>query len=265
MTPRETLSKLSRHVVGGIVTIDEASSLLGVSPRDASLRLAALARRGWLTRLYRGTYYILPLESGPTETAVAADPWVLALRLFSPCYIGGWSAAEYWGLTEQLFRSTFVVTGANIRKRSVQTLGSEFRLVRVRPEQLSGIAGVWRGSVRVPTSDPERTIADGLVDPTWVGGVRHLVDIILSAVADGKVTFPKILTHLERTGRASGIKRLGFLVEDLFPAETEMISRAQARRSSGIIRLDPSVQGRGRLSKRWGLWVNVSLPRPEDP
>lgn len=262
--PREILSKLSRHVVGGIVTIEDAASLLGVSSRLASLRLTALARLGWLTRLYRGTYYILPLESGPSETAVAADPWVLALRLFSPCYVGGWSAAEYWGLTEQLFRSTFVVTGASIRKRSIRILGSEFRLVRVRPEQLAGIPGVWRGAVRVPTSDPQRTIADSLVDPTWVGGVRHLVDITLTAVADGKATFPEILTHLESTGRASGIKRLGFLVESLFPAETDLISRAHARRSSGIIRLDPSVQGKGRLSKRWGLWLNVSLPRPEN-
>jgi predicted transcriptional regulator of viral defense system len=258
------LSKLSRHVVGGIVTIAEAASLLSVRPRDASLRLAALARRGWLTRLYRGTYYILPLESGPTETAVAPDPWVLASRLFSPCYIGGWSAAEYWGLTEQLFRSTFVVTAANIRKRSVHTLGSEFQLVRVRPEQISGIAGVWRGAVRVPTSDPERTIADALVDPTWIGGIRHLVDIILTATADGKATFATILAHLERTGRAAGIKRLGFLVESLFPAETAIVSMAHDRRSSGIIRLDPSVRGSGRLSKRWGLWINVSLPRPED-
>jgi predicted transcriptional regulator of viral defense system len=261
-TPRDTLSKLSRHVVGGVVTIDEAASLLAVSRRDASLRLAALARRGWLARLYRGTYYVLPLESGPAETAVAADPWVLALRLFSPCYVGGWSAAEHWGLTEQLFRSTFVVTGANIRKRSVRILGSEFQLVRVLPEQLSGIASVWRGAVRVPTSDPERTIADALIDPTWIGGVRHLVDIILTSAADRKATFPKILAHLERTGRAAGIKRLGFLLESLFPAETDMISMAHARRSSGIIRLDPSVQGKGRLSKRWGLWVNVSLPGP---
>ena len=31
------------------------------------------------------------------------DPLVIAEKLFSPCYVGGWSAAEYWGITEQIF------------------------------------------------------------------------------------------------------------------------------------------------------------------
>jgi predicted transcriptional regulator of viral defense system len=191
---------------------------------------------------------------------VAPDPWVLALRLFSPCYIGGWSAAEHWGLTEQLFRSTFVVTSANIRARSAQILGTEFHLVRVRAERLVNTTAVWRGVLRVPTSDRERTIADALVDPTWIGGIRHLVDILYTYAEDQKKDFPKILAYLERTGRASGIKRFGFLMEKQFPTEVSLIRATHARRSTGIIRLDPSIKSRGKLSKHWGLWINVSLP-----
>jgi len=261
---KATLSTLARKAVGGIVTIDEAAPLLGVSRRAASLRLAALARRGWLKRVHRGFYYVLPLESGAEEAVVAPDPWVLAFRLYSPCYIGGWSAAEHWGQTEQLFRSTFVVTNANIRKRSVRTLGTEFHLVRVRTERPTGIVSVWHGAVRVPTSDRERTIADALIDPGWLGGVRHLVDVLLAYVAERKTDFPKILEHLERAGRASAIKRLGFLAETLLPEESVLIISAHARRSTGVIRLDPSVKDKGRLSKRWGLWINVSLPHPND-
>lgn len=257
------LSKLSRRAVGGIVSIVEAASVLGVDRKAASARLAAIARRGWLTRVRRGFYYVLPLESNANEPAVAPDPWVLASRLFSPCYIGGWSAAEHWGLTEQLFRSTFVVTSANIRKRSAQLLGAEFHLVRIPPERLVSTTTVWRGAVRVPTSDRERTIADALVDPSWIGGVRHLVDILHTYGEDPKRDYPKILAHLERAGRASGSKRLGFLMETLFPTEGSLIREIHARRSTGIIRLDPSIKRRGQLSKRWGLWINVSLPLSE--
>lgn len=258
---KAVLSTLARKATGGIITVGEAAPLLGVSRREASLRLAALARRGWLMRVHRGFYYVLPLESGAGEAVVAPDPWVLALRLFAPCYVGGWSAAEHWGLTEQLFRSTFVVTSANIRQRSVRTLGTEFRLVRVRTEHLTGISSVWRGAVRVPTSDRERTIADALIDPAWLGGIRHLADIFRTYAAEKKSDFPKILEHLERASRAGAIKRLGYLTETLLPEESDLVKSAHARRSTGIIRLDPSVKGRGRLSKRWGLWINVSLPR----
>lgn len=256
---RGILSKLSRKAVGGVVTVDEAASLLGLEGKAASTRLAALARRGWLSRVRRGTYYVLPLESG-NEPVVTPDPWVLALRLFAPCYIGGWSAAEHWGLTEQLFRSTFVVTSANIRERSQTFLGAEFHLVRVRHERLLKDSTVWRGDVRVPIADRERTIADALVDPSWIGGIRHLVDILHSYAAEPKRDFTKIMRSLDHIGHASGIKRLGFLVETLFPEESRLIERAYARRSAGVIRLDPTIRGRGRLSKRWGLWVNVSLP-----
>jgi predicted transcriptional regulator of viral defense system len=253
------LSVLSRHAAGGIVGVEEAAKLLSLDRKTAAVRLAALARRGWLTRVRRGIYYVLPLESGAEENAVAPDPWVLAFRLFSPCYIGGWSAAEHWGLTEQLFRSTFIVTAATVRERSPRVLGTEFHLVRLRPDRLSSTASVWRGSVRVPVSDRERTIADALVDPSWVGGLRHLTDLLATYAREDRPNLPKILEHLERLKRASGIKRFGFLLECLFPKETDLISAAHALRSTGAIRLDPAIKDRGRLSKRWGLWVNTSI------
>jgi|GEM_PF-6032200 len=37
------------------------------------------------------------------------EPWAVAQKLFVPCYVGGWSAAEYWDFTEQIFNSTLVV------------------------------------------------------------------------------------------------------------------------------------------------------------
>jgi predicted transcriptional regulator of viral defense system len=261
-SPKADLALLSRRSPGGIVDVEETARLLRLDRRNASVRLAALARRGWLTRARRGLYYVLPLETAAGEGAVAPDPWVLAVALYSPCYIGGWSAAEHWGLTEQLFRSTFVVTGAAVRERSQRVLGTEFQLVRVRRERLTKTTAVWRGTVRVPVSDREQTIADALADPSWVGGIRHLADMLATYARDEGSSFSKILDRLDLMRRASGIKRFGFLLERLYPAESGLIVAARARRSSGAIRLDPAVKSRGRLSKRWGLWVNASIESP---
>lgn len=261
---KATLSILARKAPGGIVTVDDAAEIFGLSRRGTAVRLAALTRRGWLAHVRRGIYYVLPLEASDGEGAVAPDPWVLAHRLFAPCYVGGWSAAEHWGLTEQLFRSTFVVTAATIRSRSPRFLGTEFRLVRVGPNRISETVSVWRGSVRVLVSDRERTIADALVDPSWVGGIRHLVDILMIYTDEPKPNLRKILEYLERESRAAGIKRFGLLVERLFPSESKLIAAAHALGRSGVVRLDPSIRNKGRLVKKWGLWVNASIPFLED-
>lgn len=108
--PREVIGRLARTSRGGLVTVEHARLALGLSPRVTTLRLSRLAAAGWLRRVWRGLYLVLPLEAQSDRAITVEDPWILADELFSPCYIGGWSAAQHWGLTEQIFRSVFVVT-----------------------------------------------------------------------------------------------------------------------------------------------------------
>ena len=257
--PREVLRLLAREAHSGIIDVPRAAKVLQVSPKAAATLLGRYARRGWLSRLRPGLYLILPLESGPTTTAAVEDPWVLAVELFAPCYVGGWTAVEHWGFTEQLFRSTFVVSSRSVRSTELRVGASEFRVARVRRSRLVGTTSVWRGSTRVPVSDPERTIVDALIDPTWVGGIRHLADALLAYHESPRRDLRKLARTLEHLGRGAAIKRMGFLAERLWPAEKDLIAVAIEHRSTGVIKLDPSVKTRGRLDKRWGLWVNTTV------
>jgi predicted transcriptional regulator of viral defense system len=257
---RRILRILARGAHGGLINVPEAGELLHLSRQAVASRLAALARQGWIKRVRRGLYLVLPLEADPRGSVAMEDPWVLASALFAPCYIGGWSAAEHWGLTEQLFRSTFVVTAASARRRRQQVLGTEFAVVRVQQERITGLAQVWRGSERVAVSSPERTIVDALIDPSWVGGVRHLVEILATYQDTPTFSLPKILKELKATGRGSAVKRLGYLTESLWGLTGSAAEKLRHRRTAGTIRLDPAVRSKGKLNKRWGLWVNVSLP-----
>jgi predicted transcriptional regulator of viral defense system len=258
---REVLSRLARGARGGLISVGRAAALLDMPTRAAANKIAALERRGWLARVRRGLYLVRPLEASTNVPSTVEDPWLLAQELFSPCYIGGWSAAEHWGLTEQLFRSTFVVTAVRIRRSTEQLLAAELHLVHVSPEAVKGAVTIWRGNERVAVSDRERTIADALVSPDWVGGVRHLFGI-LAAYRESREWNPeKLLQRLEERGRGSAFKRLGYLAEALWPDIREVVDTARRRRTSGLIKLDPSVKTRGRINKRWGLWVNVSLEK----
>ncbi|MFH1268611.1 MAG: type IV toxin-antitoxin system AbiEi family antitoxin [Planctomycetota bacterium] len=262
MPPREkaSISKLIRASKTGLITVEVAAAALGLSHAVASARLARLARSGWAVRVRRGLYQILPLEAEPGQKVTSEDPWVLARELFSPCYIGGWSAAEHWGLTEQLFRSTFVVTAAPVRRAHATFLGNDFRLFVVRPDKLTeGVVDVWRGSERVAVSGPERTLVDCLHTPELCGGARHLAQFLREYGENKKRDFSGLLAIARATASGAGWKRLGYLAEVLWPAETAVLSTVQSRLSAGYARLDPSVRKRGQLLKRWRLWVNVDL------
>lgn len=256
---KHELAALARVAHGGVIGIQESAKALGIPTRAASARLAALTRGGWLTRVRRGVYLILPLEAESQRHTTAEDPWLLASALFSPCYIGGWSAAEHWGLTEQLFRSTFVATAANIRMRTAHHLGAAFNLVRVKPERLQYLTSVWRGSSRVLVSSPERTIVDAAIDSRWLGGFRHLADIFATYASDHKADPTALLHEMRRSGNGAAAKRIGYLSEQLWPAAQDLVEGALGLRSTGVVKLNPTIARRGHKSSRWGLWVNVSL------
>src|SRR6266498_2492698 len=125
---RAFVAVLARGARAGLITTREAAKVWKVGPSIATSRLYRLVRSRWVLPVKRGLFFVLPLEASVSTTI--DDPWVLAAAAFSPCYIGGWSAAEHWGLTEQIFRSTFVVTASSVRKASITLLGAEFRTVR---------------------------------------------------------------------------------------------------------------------------------------
>jgi predicted transcriptional regulator of viral defense system len=228
------------------------------------MKLAALARRGWLLHARRGLYLILPLEVEPGRPMVAEDPWVLAREAFTPCYVGGWSAAEYWGLTEQLFRSTLVVTAAHVRTRSVLLLNHEFRLFRVARARINGAILVWRGRERVAVSDRERTIVDCLRYPELCGGIRHLVHIMDTYGGCRERDFQRLAQVAREVGTGAVWKRLGYIAEVLWPEEQGLRDEAAKHLTAGNVRLDPMVGRRGTLLRCWRLWVNVTVSSETD-
>jgi predicted transcriptional regulator of viral defense system len=124
---------------------------------------------------------------------------------------------------------------------------------------------VWRGATRVSVSDRERTIADALVDPTWVGGARHLIDIVRAYRASSDWNPTQLLIRVAEVARGSAYKRLGYLAEDVIDGGGEIIDACLKAKSKGTIKLDPSIATRGRLIKRWGIWVNAGVADREEP
>ena len=162
---------------GDLVSVNDVSRTLRMERTSAAKLLARWHLQGLLRRLRRGVYAPVPLTALGQEQ-VLEDPWVVVPELFGPAYIGGWSAAEHWGLTEQLFRSVCVVTTRQVRGKEQTIQGVPFVLKRTRAAAMFGMKGVWRGQVKVDVSDPVKTIVDMLDDPALGGGIRHVSDCL---------------------------------------------------------------------------------------
>lgn len=254
---RDRLARLHRAFRGPF-TPAEAARELRLDQSTAVDLLGHLARKGWLTRIRRGFYATVPLEATePSDWRV--DAWLIAAHLFAPCYIGGWSACEHWELTDQLFRSTVVITSSPQRRSRITVQGSEFVVAHRRPEALFGTRPVWRGGERVMVSDPSRTIVDVLDDPVLGGGIRHVAEVLEAYFTSEHRDDQRLVSYGDRGGNRTVFKRLGYLLEALEIDAPELIASCRDRRSAGLTKLDPSVHEAGRITKRWGLRVNSTV------
>lgn len=255
---RALLEELHRHATGAF-DVAEAARILSLDHDAAGQLLVYLARGGWLSRVRRGLYVAVPLDARRSGEWIE-DSWIVAQRVFAPCYIGGWTACERWDLTEQVFRSLLVVTTRRVRHRETAIQGIPFHLT-VRPERaLFGTVPVWRGQVPVPVSDPSRTVVD-LLDAPWLGGgIRTVADVLHEYLQSEHRDAELLVAYADQLGNRAVFKRLGYLLELSDVDAPELVDACLRRRSAGLAALDPSVKGAsGRIVRRWRLRINVPL------
>jgi predicted transcriptional regulator of viral defense system len=240
-----------------VTTTADAAAALGTDDAAAAKRLAAWASRGWVRRVRRGLYLAVPVDA-PDPASWTADPWYLADLVWSPCYVTGWSAANHWGLTDQIFRSTVIATTQRVRQVS-QTLGGHAYLVHHVASQLLGwgTSVEWRDERRIQVADPARTVMELLGDPSLGGGIRHVADILdvyLASQDPGG-----LLATGDRLGNGTAFKRLGYLVEVLGIDNGDLLKQARTRVTTGYSLLDPAQKHAGVRIRPWNLVANVEL------
>lgn len=238
----------------GTITPREAAETLGLPRLQTARLLARWAEQGWLERVRRGIYLPVAIESARTDGSFK-DPWIVAATAFAPCFIGGWSAAEHWGMTEQLFRVVQIATTRRPRKRLVRMGGIEF-LVRTAPRrEFFGLKTVWRDRTRVSVADPSRTIIDLLADPARGGGLRSTIDVFEHYLGDpDQRDVARLLDNAGQLGVGAVFKRLGYLLTNYAAEETAAIAKCAEALTTGNAKLDPSLPV-DRLSTIWRLWL----------
>jgi predicted transcriptional regulator of viral defense system len=238
----------------GAVTPEQAALVLSLSRTDAAKLLARWASQGWLNRVRRGIYVPVPLESAVAD-APPEDAWIIAETAFAPCFLCGWTAAEYWGLTEQVFRTVLVSTSRRPRDRQPVIGGIPFRLRTVAEREFFGLRKVWRGRMQVRVTDPSRTILDLMADPVLGGGLRSSTDMLRAYLVSKELrNVPQLLQYADTLAVGAVFKRLGYLLARFAPEETDAIDRCRGALTQGNAKLDPALPAE-RLVTAWRLWL----------
>jgi predicted transcriptional regulator of viral defense system len=235
-----------------VVTIDAVVKALDLDRTSAAKLLSRWVQQGWLRRVGPGIYVAVPLDLAGTEQVVE-DPWVLVPTLFRECYVGGWTAAHHWDLTEQLFNETVVLTTRRIAQKRVTAQGVAFLLHHTSKERLFGLKPLWRGTTRVNVSDPARTLIDMIAMPSIGGGIDHAADCLAAYLKSRRNDRGLLIRYAEQFGNGAIFKRLGFLAETRLQNE-ELAAACRARLTHGYAKLDPALHS-PMLVTAWRLWV----------
>ena len=234
-------------------------ALLPVTRAHANQILARLARKGWLLRINRGAYTVVPLGA-LTPAASIKDAHALAMALFAPCYIAGWSAAEHWELTEQIFNAVAVVTARPQRHHTRKVAGISFVCRVVEASAIFGTERVWSGTTQIEIADPHRLVIDILNAPELGGGARHTLDIVRNYWRSKHASPERLIEYAKRFGKGVVF-------------QTTRLHRGETRQRIG--RLDRTVPGRDdegcerprpemvpsaeRSVSKWRLRINVPV------
>jgi predicted transcriptional regulator of viral defense system len=234
-------------------SIDDARQVLGPKTNDSTRQfLERLQRKGWIQRIRRGQFVVIPLSSGEERTPQLHE-FLVAMEIVSPAAIAYWSALNHHGMTEQLPRTVFVATNHPIRHRPKETLGITFKIVSLRPSKFFGLIRDWIDERPFWITDKEKTIIDGLDLPKYIGGVGEIVKALTKMWSE--LDQAKLLDYSAKIGNSAVAKRLGFLMETLGLGNSEVLRKA-ASLSPGFSSLDPTLPKLGKHNRQWNLLIN---------
>lgn len=241
-----------------VVTADDVVRRFDITRKHANLTLSRLSRKGWLRRLRRGAYTVVPLSS-QTARPVVEDPRAAAMALFPPCYISGWTAAEHWGFTEQISNAIVVYSARPQRRSELEIGGVNYRVRRVPEDMIFGTTRVWSGTTPVDMATVHRVIVDVLDAPEMGGGGRQTLDIVREYWTTSVAEPDSLLAMARRIGRGSIFKRLGFTAERYGNPNRTWLEQCRRHLSAGIALLDPAGPRQGPIVSEWRLRINVPL------
>ncbi|WP_297503098.1 type IV toxin-antitoxin system AbiEi family antitoxin domain-containing protein [Thermococcus sp.] len=238
------LNKLARKRV---FTIGEAVRITGLDRNTLKVLLSRLEKRGWVERIEKGKYIIIPL--GAEKGEYTLHEFIIGSLLVKPSAIAYWSALNYHGFTEQIPSTVFVQTTARKKKQDLRIFGVRYKIIRIKPEKYFGVEKIWIEEFQVPITDREKTVIDCLDKPRYCGGIIEVAKAFREEL-EGE----KLREYALRMNNSAVIRRLGYLC-DYFGVNIDL----PKPKTRNYILFDPTMPREGNVEGKWKIIANVEL------
>ena len=238
-----------------IFTFKDAVRAYGSSGQSLRELLSTLVKRGWLQRVEKGKYLILPFEAG-REREWTEHEFIIASYLIEPYYIGFRSALNYYGYTEQISRTVFIASTRRKLKSSLEISGVTYRFVTMSERKFFGAKQISINGYQVNISEPEKTIVDCLDQLRYCGGISEVAKALW--YGRDELDFVKVAEYSRRNGNRAASQRLGYLIEILGFKADKAIGILLQGISRRYAYLDSLSEPKGKYIDRWKVIVNIS-------
>jgi predicted transcriptional regulator of viral defense system len=264
MTPKKTakvLGPIETSIVARltyekktIVTAKNLDQLFNLSPNDRKQVVFRLKKKKILATIKRGVYAFSPLEAGPEGTGIDE---LLIPPLFFPkknYYVGYSTMFNYYGFTEQLFQTVYVLNTIIRRERII--CGISYKFIRIPENRLYGLEVIKVKDTEVKISSKERTLIDLLYFNKPVGGIKAAVEIFTEFVKNKRCDIKKLIEYAARFPNITTRKRIGLVFERAEVSDALLKPLMRSVEKTAVSSLDGS--RKGRLNKKWRVIVNDS-------
>ncbi len=237
-----------------LFTLDEIHRRSGLHPRHCESLLRGLVERGWLRRVRKGLYALIPIDIVDARQW-SPDPVLVAAHLFSHATLSHGTALLIHGLTLQgrpMFPYTVV---SPMRQADVMIDQNQYHAVYRPAEAAFGAMDLFHSGTLVRVTDLERTFCDVLLEPDHCGGIWEAMRAF--GQLHDRLDFERLDEYVQRIDRRVLCKRLGYTCE-LFGVFGPWLDRWHARVDANYNLLDPTGQVRGLTHPRWRLRININ-------
>jgi predicted transcriptional regulator of viral defense system len=259
MTPKNTLKELGpieANIVGRltyekktIVTSKDLEDLFDLSPEDRWQVVFRLKKKNRLTPIKPGVYVFSPLEAGPAGRGI--NPFLIPPVFFprKNYYIGYSSMFNYYGFTEQLFQTLYILNTSMSKEKNI--CGVPCKFVKVSEDRMYGLENIKIENRDILVSSKERTMIDLLYFNKPVGGIRPAAEIFSQIVKRKKCDIKKLVEYATKFPNVTVV-----LLEKAGIAEALLKPLAKSVENTALSSLGKS--RKGTLNKKWKAIVNDS-------
>jgi predicted transcriptional regulator of viral defense system len=225
-------------------TIVAAEEIDRFFPADFKYRkqfVYTLKQKRVLTPIKRGVYIFTPLDSITTGTRVNE---FLIPAVFLPrgnYYIGYSTMFNYYGFTEQIFQTVYVINTSLCKEKRV--CGIAYQFVKVPEKRMYGTEKIKVQGVAVPVSSKERTLVDLIYFNKPVGGVAPAVQILKDIVERKQCDVGRLVEMASRFPNITTRKRIGVTLEEIGVGSAVLKPLIKSVKKTAISSLNGSRKG----------------------